>query len=137
MELSNNEEQKEEVQGWLTKLEETVKIEEGYNHVMSGRFVEGLAVLEPYEDDARFNTWWPLWFYLGTAHLAMGDADRAEADFLHVLQLSPSNLEAMDELVKIYKEKGDQTKVEKYEKKIAVVKHNMELDQAEKKSTLS
>ena len=137
MELSNNEEQKEEIQGWLTKLEEPVKIEEGYNHVMSGRFAEGLAVLEPYAEDERFNTWWPLWFYLGSAHLAMGDMGRAETEFLQVLQLSPSNLEAMDELVKIYKEKGDSVKVEKYEKKMEVVKHNMELDQAEKAGSLS
>ena len=55
----------------------------------------------------------------------------SETEFLQVLQLSPSNLEAMDELVKIYKEKGDAVKVEKYEKKMEVVKANMELDKKE------
>ena len=137
MELSNNEEQKEEVQGWLVKLEEPVKIEEGYNHVLSGRFEEGLAVLEPYAEDERFNTWWPLWFYLGSAHNAMGDVERAEKEFLQVLQLSPSNVEAMDELVKIYEATGNAEKASKYANKIEVVKHNMELDKAEKNSALS
>lgn len=137
MELSNNQEQKDEVQEWLTKLEEPVRIEEGYNHVLSGRFAEGLEILEGYENDGRFNTWWPLWYYLGAAHKETGDPERAEKDFLHVLQLSPSNIEAMDELVKIYEAKGDAEKAAKYTQKIEVVKHNMELDKAEKNSNMS
>lgn len=137
MELSNNQEQKDEVQEWLVKLEEPVCIEEGYNHVLSGRFAEGLAILEPYAEDARFNSWWPLWYYLGAAHKETGDVERAEKEFLQVLQLSPSNLEAMDELVKIYEAAGNTEKAEKYSQKIKVVKHNMELDKAEKNESMS
>ena len=50
----------------------------------------------------------------------------------HVLQLSPSNLETMEDLVKIYRRMGDEEMASKYEKKIEVVKGNIQLDKAEK-----
>ena len=56
----------------------------------------------------------------------------AAEDFRHVLQLSPSNLETMEELVRVYEKLGRTDLVEKYEKKIQVVKENIALDQAEK-----
>lgn len=137
MELSENQEQKDEVAGWLEKLEEPVKIEEGYNHVLAGRFEEGIAVLSGYEDDERFNTWWPLWYYLGVAYEAAGEAEKAKARFLQVLQLSPSNTTAMDELAALYEAEGDDVMAEKYRKKIQLVKQNAELDRAEKLEGMS
>ena len=41
LKLSENEQQKKEVAEWLEKLEEPVKIEEGYNHVLAGRYRAG------------------------------------------------------------------------------------------------
>ena len=49
----------------------------------------------------------------------------------HVLQLSPSNLETMEDLVKIYRRMGDEEMASKYEKKIEVVKGNIQLAKAE------
>lgn len=137
MELSNNNEQRDEVTEWLGKLEEPVKIEEGYNMVLSGRNEDGMAVLSPYTTDARFNTWWPLWYYLGVAYKAVGDADEAERHLLEVLKLSPSNIEAMSELAEVYAILGDESKASKYRDKIEVVKANAELDRAEKDANFS
>ncbi|MGN0658481.1 MAG: tetratricopeptide repeat protein [Emergencia sp.] len=137
MELSENEEQKKEVSEWLEKLEEPVKIEEGYNLVLSGRYAEGIAVLSAYEEDDRFNTWWPLWYYLGVAYKELGEAEQAMDRFQKVLQLSPSNAETMEELAELYEAGGDEAMAEKYRSKIQVVKRNAEMDRAEKMQGLS
>lgn len=141
--LSENEEQKKEIAGWIEKLTEPVKIEEGYNLVLSGRYEEGITILSAYEEDSRFNGWWPLWYYLGTAHRGLAQNEDAKRCYLKVLQLSPSNGEAMEELVYLYEEEaetgieGAKEKAEKYRKKIEVVKHNAQLDKAEKMNGLS
>ncbi len=132
LELSENEEQKDEVREWMGKLDEPVHIEEGYNDILSGRFDEGVAILEGYKDDERFNTWWPLWYYLGVGYKELNRLEDAEEALLKVLKLSPSSAETMEELVDLYKRTDNQEKAQKYEKKIEVVKHNRELDLAEK-----
>lgn len=137
MELSDNQEQRDEVSEWLTKLEEPVLIEEGYNRVLSGRYEDGIAALKDYTDDERFNTWWPLWHYLGVAYKGIGNAEEAERHFLEVLKLSPSNLETMAELLEIYEATGNDEKAKKYRDKMEVVKSNMELDRAEKDGSFS
>lgn len=143
MTLSENEEQKKEVAVWLEKLVEPVKIEEGYNLVLSGRYEEGAAILSAYEEDARFNSWWPLWYYLGTAHRGLAQNEESERCYLRVLQLSPSNTQAMEELVSLYETEdaagvlGAKEKAEKYRKKIDVVNRNAQLDKAEKMNGLS
>ncbi|MDD6043466.1 MAG: tetratricopeptide repeat protein [Eubacteriaceae bacterium] len=137
MELSENKEQKEEVQEWLDKLQEPVKIEQGYNDVLSGRYEEGIRVLSVYTEDERFNNWWPLWYYLGVAYKELRDLDKAEQNFKEVLKLSPSNIDTMNELIEIYKVNGEEELAEKYEKKIGVVKNNMELDKAAKNGAMS
>jgi len=134
MELSKDDELKKEVGGFLVKLVEPCKIEEGYNAVLSGRFESGIDILEVYETDSRFNTWWPLWYYLGTAYMRLDDIDNAESHFLQVLKYSPSNTDTMQELVEIYKQKGDTEKVEKYEKKIEIVGENAARDREEKQA---
>lgn len=137
IQLSQDAEQKKEVQGWLDKLAEPVKIEEGYNLVLSGRCLEGIEALSPYKEDERFNTWWPLWYYLGVAYGEVGCPDEAESCFKEVLKLSPSNLQAMEALEELYEAAGNPELAEKYSKKIARVKENIELDKAEKMSGLS
>lgn len=137
MELSENDEQKAEIREWLDKLVEPVKIEQGYNEILSGRYQEGINILSSYTEDERFNNWWPLWYYLGVAYKALGDAEQAEKDFLQVLKLSPSNIETMNELIELYQVSGDEQRAEKYKNKIELVKTNMELDRAEKQSHFS
>lgn len=127
---------RKEVKMRLNSLEEPVEVENGYNLVLSGKFAEGIEKLTPYKE-GQFKTWWPLWYYLGTAYGQLGEKELAVEHFRQVLQLSPSNLEAMEELVKLYDELGDQEKVEKYTKKMEVVKANMELDKKEAEAMMS
>ena len=58
-------------------------------------------------------------------------AEEAIASFLKVLPLSPSNIDTMKELVKMYQEIGDDEKAEKYRKKIDIVAENIERDRLE------
>ncbi len=127
LKLASDHKQKEEVNEWLDKLAEPVKIEEGYNHVLAGRFAEGIGILSSYEEDERFNTWWPLWYYLGFAYSELGDRETAEKCYLEVLKLSPSNSDTMEKLAELYEAEGNSVLAEKYRKKIEVVKHNIEL----------
>lgn len=137
MELSNSEQEKEEVSKWLEKLRDPVIIEEGYNAVLSGRFETGIEILSQYEDDSRFNTWWPLWHYLGKAYKELGELDNAKDCFNKVLKLSPSNIETMAELMEIFQIKEDYAMTEKYANKIEIVKANIEKDKLEKGGQLS
>lgn len=137
LELTEDKKQSDEVRGWLQKLEDPVRIEEGCNHVLAGRIGEGLEILEPYKRDERFNIWWPLWYYLGVAYRKIDADDSAEDAFKHVLRYSPSNTEAMEELIDLYEDAGEDDKAEKYRKKIEIVKHNRELDIAEKNKGMS
>lgn len=122
-----DEEIRKEIAERLKTLEKPVEIEKGYNLVISGRYEEGIAVLEEYRD-GEFASWWPLWFYLGTAYGELGEVEEAIFCFKEVLKYSPSNIECMEELVKLYEKIGDAEKVEKYNKKIEIVKANIEKD---------
>ena len=127
---ADNEEIKEirkEIAERLATLEKPVEIEKGYNLVISGRYEEGIAALSPYTE-GEFASWWPLWFYLGTAYGELDEIDEAIACFTEVLKYAPSNIESMEELVKLYEKTGNTEKVEKYTKKIALVKENIEKD---------
>ncbi|MGI6211655.1 MAG: tetratricopeptide repeat protein [Anaerovoracaceae bacterium] len=134
MKLSEDEDLRKEVSGFLIKLQEPVKIESGCNEILRGDFRRGVDKLSVYRDDKRFNTWWPLWYYLGIGYEGLGDAEQSEACFLEVLKLSPSNEEAMKELIEIYQVTGQPQKVEKYKKKIETVRRNKELDREERRA---
>ena len=88
LKLSDNGELKAEVREWAEKLDEPVKIEEGYNLVLSGHFEGGIEVLSHYENDDRFNSWWPLWYYLGVAYKEIGEDEEAESHLLKTLTLA-------------------------------------------------
>ena len=128
---------RKEIAGWLEKLKEPVRIEEGYNHVLAGRYSEGLAILEPYSGDDRFNKWWPLHYYLGICFRELGYPEAAVEAFKEVLKLSPSNVDAMKALADLYGEAGDSVNVEKYLKKIEIVDRNAQEYRAEKYPRMS
>jgi tetratricopeptide (TPR) repeat protein len=130
------EEAKKEVSEILEKLREPVKIEAGCNDVISGRYERGIAALVKYEDDERFNTYWPLWYYLGIAYEETGDADEAVRCLKEVLRYSPSNRDAMKELADIYQSFGNAEMAEKYRHKIEIVDRNAELDKELKENTV-
>ena len=77
---------------------------------------EAIDALAPYKE-SKYQDWWPLWYYLGVARAQLDENEEAAEDFRHVLQLSPSNLETMEELVRVYEKLGRTDLVEKYEKK--------------------
>ena len=143
-------EAREDIEMRLAQLAEPVKIEEGYNMILTGKFEEGIKALKPYTE-GKFAGWWPLWFYLGTAYRELAKVSRAEFEaagegeaaedevtrgayeeaaknFKEVLKLDPSNKDAMNELVEIYKFLGNDQMVEKYTKKIAIITENAEAD---------
>lgn len=128
--LSGDEEKKKEIEERLSLLDEPVEIEEGYNLILSGKFHEGISILSKYTE-SRFKDWWPLWYYLGVAHMALGMPEEAIDEFKKVLTISPSNIETMEELIKAYEETGNEEAVKKYRNKIAIVKENIEKDRLE------
>lgn len=118
---------RKEIAARLESLEKPVEIEKGYNLVISGRYEEGIAALSEYKE-SEFASWWPLWFYLGTAYAELGESEEAVSCFTEVLKYSPSHLETMEELVKLYEKLGDEEKAKKYADKAEIVKGNMEKD---------
>ena len=99
-----------------------------YNDVMAGRYEEGLARLEPFLK-SRFDSWWPLHYYLGIAYEMTGRRGAAVASFKRVLTMNASHLETMEELAAIYRQEGDRENRRKYEQKIELIRKHMEEDQ--------
>ena len=143
-------EAREDITLRLKQLEEPIKIEEGYNLILTGKFDEGIKTLKPYTE-GRYAAWWPLWFYLGSAYRELANMSRKEYEdsgsgdassddttrgayeeaakyFTQVLKLDPSNRDAMKELAEIYRFLGNEQMVDKYTKKIAIVEQNAEAD---------
>ena len=123
----NLREVREEIAERLASLAKPVEIEKGYNFVISGKYEEGIEILSQYKE-GEFASWWPLWFYLGTAYGELGETEKAISCFTEVLKYAPSNIESMEELVKLYEKTGNAEKAEKYTKKIGIVKDNIEKD---------
>ena len=130
VELTDDEEKKTEIRQLLDRLDDPVRIEEGYNKIISGRYEEGLAILSQYED-SRYEDWWPLWYYLGVAAMELGRPEEAVEDYKKALVLSPSNRETMKEMVRAYEALGDEAMAAKYRKKIVLVEENAEKDRLE------
>ncbi|XVG95500.1 tetratricopeptide repeat protein [Eubacteriales bacterium KG127] len=129
--IENIRNQVKEAEEWILKLQEPVHIEEGYNMVISGRFQEGIDILSRYTDREEYKHFWPIWYYLGVSYKELGLLEMSEISFLSVLRISPSNIDAMNELVEIYEKLGRKELVEKYTNKIKLVKENEALDREE------
>lgn len=123
LECTDNDELRQEISQRLETLEEPVNIEKGYNLILSEKYQEGIEALLPYKE-GTFSTWWPLWYYLGIAYKGIGDEEMAIHHFKEVLKYSPSNMETMKELISLYQSAGNQEMVDKYTKKIEIVKEN-------------
>ena len=116
---------REEISERVEELEEPVEIELGCNKIMGGDFAGGRDTLAKFTE-GRYSEWWPLWYYLGIAESSLANPDAAAAAFKRVLQLSPSNTDAMEELVHLYEATGDSVNATKYRKKIEIVRSNAE-----------
>ena len=114
---------RDEIEGRLEELDEPVKIEEACNMIMRGDYQGGKEILDGFRE-GRYENWWPLWQYLGIAESSLGHNEEAAKCFKKVLQFSPSNTEAMEELAAIYALMGDEEQAAKYREKIKIVRRN-------------
>jgi tetratricopeptide (TPR) repeat protein len=114
---------RKEISDMLRDLEDPVNIERGCNMIMSGDYLGGIEILNGYRE-GRYEYWWPLWYYLGIAESSLGHTKEAEDCYKRVLRLSPSNIEAMEELAAIYAMAGDEVNAAKYRNKIEIVRKN-------------
>lgn len=115
------------------RLKDPCRIEEGTNAILGNRFETGIGILTPYRSDERYNQWWPLWYYLGIAYRGIGESGEAIDCQKTVLRYSPSNRDAMQQLVELYESAGDAANAGKYRSKIRVVEENAEADREEKR----
>jgi tetratricopeptide (TPR) repeat protein len=123
--LSRIAKDRREINQRMDQIATPMEIERGYNAVLTGRFELGIEILEPFTNSV-YNDWWPLWYYLGEAYAAFGrSADAAEA-FTKVLRFNASHIETMEALVELYTVEGRDDMIDKYEKKIEIVRKQLE-----------
>ena len=127
----------QDVREWIKRLQEPVKIEKGYNLVLSGKYPEGIDALLPYVDDPDYREWWPLHYYLGVAYKGLGLYPEALECFSEVLKISPSDIATMSEVAEIYEILGDTEMSEKFLTKIGLVERNMEEERAQRNADCS
>ena len=116
-----------EVSQRLRQISEPRKIEEGCNHVISGRYQEGLNILISFLG-SNYDTWWPLHFYLGIAYEELGNDVMAAEEYKTALKYNAANLDSIDGLIRIYTRTGNEVMVNKYKQKKEIIKHNLEED---------
>lgn len=120
-----------EVTQRLGQISEPRKIEQGCNHVISGRYQEGLITLIQFQN-TNYDTWWPLHFYLGIAYEELKNYEMAKLEYEKTLQLNAAQIEAMNGLIRIYTSENNEEMMQKYVKKKAIVEENLKLDMEER-----
>ena len=115
----------------LGQISEPRKIEQGCNHVISGRYQEGLITLMQFQN-SNYDTWWPLHFYLGIAYEELGNDLMAKTEYEKTLKLNAAQMEAMEGLIRIFTRENNQEMIDKYTKKKAIVEENLKLDMEDK-----
>jgi tetratricopeptide (TPR) repeat protein len=113
--------ERKEIEDRIAQMDAPMRIEKGCNEILAGRYQSGIDILEEFTK-GEHEAWWPLWYYLGEAYMAVGQIADSEASFKRVLTLSPSQIQAMEGLVEIYEYTGDEKLREKYTNKIKVIK---------------
>ncbi|MDD4565231.1 MAG: tetratricopeptide repeat protein [Eubacteriales bacterium] len=121
LEMTNDPEDKSEIEIRLEQMEQPIRIEEGCNFVLSGKYELGIIILEPFLS-TKFKDWWPMSYYLGIAYDRAGDKKGAITSFKRALTLNPSHLESMDELANIYAENKDKDNERKYRIKAELIR---------------
>ena len=105
----------------LAELKDPVHIESGYKAVMDGQYDKGIGILEKYLDTEHMG-WWPLPYYLGVAYSRTGRYQESLSMLKTAFQGNPSSGEILAELIMVNKELGDEVSVEKYKKKLEIVR---------------
>ena len=119
-----------EIKNRIQQIKEPIQIEAGYTLILSGRYDDGIDILEPFMDK-KYKDWWPLHYYLGVAYLQTGRTGDAVARFKNVLSMNASHLETMEELLTIYRSQGDKENVTKFETKIKLIRADLERERKE------
>lgn len=121
LKMSRNPKDSKEIRSRMKQLEQPVKIEEGCNAVLAGRYELGVDMLEPYLN-TKFKDWWPMSYYLGVAYTRLGNKKDAIASYKRVLGINGSHVESMEELAEIYAESKDKENEMKYRKKAELLR---------------
>lgn len=119
-----------EIKSRIEQIKEPIRIEEGYSLILSGRYDDGIDILEPFLE-RKYKDWWPLHYYLGVAYQKTGRTGEAVARFKNVLVMNASHLETMEELLAIYRSQGDKENVTKFETKIKLIRADLERERKE------
>lgn len=117
----------DEINERLIQLKDPVKIELAINEILRGNYLYGKKELEKY-NDSSYDNWWPLWYYQGIADSSLGNYDTAIENYKKALKFSPSNIEIMRELIKIFDVLDDKISADKYVKKIEIIEANRKED---------
>jgi tetratricopeptide (TPR) repeat protein len=112
--------ERKEIEDRIAQMDAPMRIEKGCNEILAGRYQSGIDILKEFTN-GEHEAWWPLWYYLGEAYMAVGQIADSEASFKRVLALSPSQIPAMEGLVEIYEYTGDEKQREKYSNKIKLI----------------
>ena len=129
LKFTHNKKDRKEIRHRIEQLEDPVRIEGGCLDITSGRYEEGLAVLEPYLQ-SQYKNWWPLHYYLGLGYQASGRTPDAVAEFKKVLMINGSHLETMRELLAIYEAQDDKQNIRKFSEKIRLIEEAQAEEQA-------
>jgi tetratricopeptide (TPR) repeat protein len=121
LKMAVNAKDRKEIRGRLHEIAQPVRIEEGCNAVLSGRYELGADILKPYLQ-TKFKDWWPLSYYLGVACARTGRQKEAEAAFKRVLTINASHPESMEELADIYAAENNAESETKYRKKAELIR---------------
>jgi len=105
----------------LRQIEDPVRIEQGVNEALAGRYEACVEILEPYRK-GRYGGWWPLWRWLGAAYAHTGRREEAVAAFKEALRVRPSATEVMEELAEVFEALGDSANAQKYREKIELIR---------------
>lgn len=126
LDLTCDEELKNEINQMLFKIDNQVKYERGYEAVLGGRPEEGLSFLLDLEED--YSEWWNLLFFIGLAYRQLLDYKNAIIYFEKVLELENDQMDTSAELGLSYAGIGDYNKsIEHFEKVLEVSGENSEI----------
>ena len=129
LKFTHNSKDRKEIRHRIEQLQDPCRIENGCLKITSGRYAEGVEILEPYLQ-TQFKDWWPLHYYLGMGYNETGRVPDAVAEFKKVLMINGSHLETMRELLAIYESQEDKQNIRKYSEKIRLIEEAQAEEQA-------
>ncbi len=130
LKFTHNSKDRKEIRHRIEQLQDPCRIENGCLKITSGRYGEGVEILEPYLQ-TQFKDWWPLHYYLGMGYNETGRVPDAVAEFKKVLMINGSHLETMRELLAIYESQEDKQNIRKYSEKIRLIEEAQAEEQAQ------